>query len=700
MFPFKAQAIDTQTCSADDNTCAQFKLITNSDRQIQKITKINLLPPYDHTFDNSNIPQIFKGLITEMTLIGYELQAPSLIFDTAGSTINIKDSKIATSMKGIFGTMVIDNSIINGDMLIPGGGDKSQISLINNSSITGKLSTNIRNNSYDQVKFTLNSGSLNLLSGSSAFITLDANTGTNTLRMQDTFLRLTQNSTFTGTLTAIGNNELVAGEGSDLNLKDNSVFEGILMADYSKNFNNNITIGSNTKLLLKANLSSNKLGNVKTGDIGHWDGTLNTTGSGNYLEMDSSVATSAGDWVFLGLQYNSTYNGTLFTKGTKNFIGGVGSLTLAAGSYFDGILLLIDQSSFLNPDGDVILEGGSVFQGTFQANILTLKAANNFLYYDPDTTYLNLNTDSYFKTLKIISGTHSISDIISSSITSPILNMGGTLYMNFVGEKDDKNAKPSGQPFRGTALFEGDIYTYKGDTNLDLTNTFYLSSGGSEMVSSIFELLSNLEKEQEKTGDQISKDELINTVKKMVDQKIKPTTILAQGNGRNYISYDADNFANETPGAIKTGITFRIAKLFIPSVFNIYTRDNAENNFGISGELDLKTNIYYSGGITNFILAEHSAIDSSVQKNERTEYSRNKEENAANGTINDRIFSNGLIIHLDGKKANELLKDYREIFPINFLGLSVDKTSAYTQLAQEKTCASDSTKCLKDDDST
>ncbi|WP_180674043.1 autotransporter outer membrane beta-barrel domain-containing protein, partial [Helicobacter sp. 13S00482-2] len=30
----------------------------------------------------------------------------------------------------------------------------------------------------------------------------------------------------------------------------------------------------------------------------------------------------------------------------------------------------------------------------------------------------------------------------------------------------------------------------------------------------------------------------------------------------------------------------------------------------------------------------------------------------------------------------------------------MDKTSAYTQLAQEKTCASDSTKCLKDDDST
>ncbi|WP_180674060.1 hypothetical protein, partial [Helicobacter sp. 13S00482-2] len=71
----------------------------------------------------------------------------------------------------------------------------------------------------------------------------------------------------------------------------------------------------------------------------------------------------------------------------------------------------------------------------------------------------------------------------------------------------------------------------------------------------------------------------------------------------------------------------------------------------------------------------------------------NTEESIASGMLNNRTYKNGLIIHLDGKKANELLKDYREIFPINFLGLSVDKTSAYTQLAQEKTCASDSTKC-------
>ncbi|WP_219349862.1 hypothetical protein, partial [Helicobacter sp. 13S00482-2] len=340
--------------------------------------------------------------------------------------------------------------------------DKSRIS-----SYTGRLITNIADDAYSLFEsgttawkgavVALTGGELNLLSGSSAFILLGANTGTNTLNMQDTFLRLTQNSIFTGTLTAIGNNELVAGEHSFLNLKDNSVFEGILRTDFTTKEYNHLPTDdgfliniSNSKLFLKANASAKGFK-----DFGGFRGGLSsTTTTNNYLEMDSSVATSAGDWVVLDLNTNyantsgttnATYTGSLFTKGTKNIIvlGNYANFKLDDGSYFDGVLIAKGTSNaarFLNPNGDVTLENGSTFRGVLQANTLTLKGEDNGISGSANSvngTYLDLYNNSYgnstFKGLQVLSGTHTLLGLTSKELTATINNIGGRLSMNFIG---------------------------------------------------------------------------------------------------------------------------------------------------------------------------------------------------------------------------------------------------------------------------
>ncbi|WP_219349861.1 hypothetical protein, partial [Helicobacter sp. 13S00482-2] len=342
--------------------------------------------------------------------------------------------------------------------------DESRIS-----SYTGRLITNITDGAYYKklsddtergAQVVLTGGELNLLSGSSAFMYLNTNytpLAKNTLRMQDTFLRLTKNSNFTGTLTAIGNNELVAGEGSLLNLKDNSVFEGILRTDFTtKEYNhlptdNGFLINiSNSKLFLKANTSAKGFK-----DFGGFRGGLSsTTTTNNYLEMDSSVATSAGDWVVLDLNTayantsgttNATYTGSLFTKGTKNIIvlGNYANFKLDDGSYFDGVLIAKGTSNaarFLNPDGDVTLENGSTFRGVLQANTLTLKGEDNGISGSANSvngTYLDLYNNSYgnstFKGLQVLSGTHTLLGLTSKELTATINNIGGRLSMNFIG---------------------------------------------------------------------------------------------------------------------------------------------------------------------------------------------------------------------------------------------------------------------------
>lgn len=507
------------------------------------------------------------------------------------------------------------------------------------SSYEGKLITSsLYGNNEVKSNIRLNNGSVSFLPGSNVTAYFGADTGANTLSMQDSLVYMTRNSVFSGTINTAGYNRLTLDPNVTINLNAPSVFSGSLVSINRPNLNlstgRTININAKSKFFLKPNDNSSNLTDFKNpaSDFGFFGAIKDNTAAdasvkGNYLEMDSTQAVDNGiggtdDMVALNLTGDtSSFYGTLFTKGSKNYlnIGSGGEFTLDKGSFFDGILIGTNIASFNNPDGNVTLEKGSDFQGRLWANTLTLKGAN--IDNAPDTT---------IKAIQVLSGDNNLH--LRADTTAPILNSGGNLYLNF-DNTDLVNAKP--------ISYKGGIYTYGGKTNINFTKTLYVDPNNS--------------------------------------------TILATGNAINNISYNSD---------MATIQNFASTLAQIPNqlpVYNIYTQDDAQNNFAISGPFSAKANIHYDGGNTSLILADtfSGALDIKAGA-----------DSLSTNSLNGYTYQDGLIISFDAQKADMLLKNYRDLYPTNFASLSIDKLSSSVQTAQEAACKADSTKCLADDDPT
>lgn len=504
------------------------------------------------------------------------------------------------------------------------------------SSYEGRLITSGLNEvSHVQANIWLDNGSVSLLSGSNATLYFGANTGTNSLSMQDTLLYMTRNSLFSGALNTQGYNRLTLDPNVNITLNAPSVFTGSLasvdLPSLSLAGKRSITINAKTTLLLKSNENSSNITDFqKPSTAWGFEGAIydNTTG-GNYLEMDSTQTVDNGiggtdDTVALILDNGTkdkinTFKGTLFTKGSKNYLylGSHSNFTLDAGSFFDGVLVNVNTTTFNNANGNVVLEEGSNFTGRLSANTLTLKGA-----------YVSNAKDTTIKAIQVLSGDNTLE--LPANTTAPILNTGGNLYLSF---------SPTFDTGTDPISYKGGIYTYGGKTNIDFNQTLYADPNES--------------------------------------------TILAAGNAINNISYNSDMttitkflpLISQIPGQLP--------------VYNIYTEDNAQNNFAISGPFSAKANIHYSGGHTTLILADSSSGALDI---------KNGGDSIDNDTINGHTYQDGLSINLDAQKADILLKKYRDLYPSNFASLSIDKLSSTQEALQEAACKADATKCLQDGD--
>lgn len=503
------------------------------------------------------------------------------------------------------------------------------------SSYEGRLITSGLNSaSHVQANIWMNNGSVSLLSGSNATVYFGADKGTNSLSLQDTLLYMTRNSNFVGTLNSQGYNRLTLDPNVSITLNAPSVFKGSLasvdLPSLSLSGNRSITMNAKTALFLKSNENFSVITDPqKPSNTWGFQGAIydNTTG-GNYLEMDSTQEVDNGlgakdDGVVLVFNEGkadklNTFNGTLLTKGTKNYLylGSYSIFKLDPGSFFDGILVATNHTEFDNANGNVVLEEGSYFQGGLSANTLTLKGAT-----------VKNSSDTTIKAIQVLSGDNILE--LTANTTAPILNSGGNLYLSF---------DPNGSTVKEPISFKGGVYTYAGTTNINFTKTLYVDPNGS--------------------------------------------TILASGNAINNISYNSDMATITNFSSLLNQIPNRLP------VYNISTQDNAQNNFAISGPFSAKANINYSGGHTTLILAD-TATDSLNIKNGA---------DLPNDSINGFTYQDGLSISLDAQKANVLLKKYRDLYPTNFVSLSIDKLSSSLQAAQEAACKADNTKCLSDDD--
>lgn len=478
---------------------------------------------------------------------------------------------------------------------------------------------------------TLNYGHMNLLSGSDVYAKLNAATGDNSLSMRDSAVHLQSGSGFGGSLGGTGYNRLYLDDGISLNLSKASSYQGSLI---SNGGSNTINISAKTALYLKPNANASDMTNYQKppttlGFSGH---IYDTTSGGNYLELDSTAQVDNGqggkdNMVAIVLKDGTSDNpnkftGTLFTKGTNNYINLAShtSFTLDAESYFDGILVTDNYIDFDNRNGNVVLEKGSDFTGGLSANTLILKGAT-----------VKNSSDTIIRGIQVLEGENEVH--LSENTTAPITNNGGTLWLNF---------NPDNSLKKNPAIsFKGSIYNYGGTNNIDFIKTLYADA--------------------------------------------TPSTILASGEGVNNISYNSD---------MATIQVFATTLATIPNqtpIYNIYTQDNAQNNFAISGPFSAKANIYYSGGNTTLILADNVTGSMDLKTG-------NTPENLAGGSINGYTFNDGVSIKLSSKEADRLLKPYRDIYSSNFASLSIDKLSSTVQLAQAAACKADNTKCLTDDD--
>lgn len=481
---------------------------------------------------------------------------------------------------------------------------------------------------------TLNYGSMSLLSGSNVNAKLIANTGKNALMMQDSIVYLQGGSSFNGSLNSTGYNRLTLDPNVSINLTDTSSYMGSLV---TSNGSGIININAKTQLFLKPNETSANMPTdmtKPTQSIG-FEGTLiDNTAGGNYLEMDSTQAVSNGEgvddeWVALVLDKGTSTAKNTF-KGTLFTKGEKNYLYL--GSYSD---FTLDAGSFF--DGVLIAKDSTAFDN--QNGNVTLESGSNFVgALSANTltlkgaTVLNSNT-AIIKAVQVLSGENDLT--FSANTTAPILNDGGTLYLSF-------NPNSSASPLSAIS-FKGGIYTYGGATSIDFTKTLYVDPNTS--------------------------------------------TILASGKAINNISYNSDL---ATIGAFSSLLAQIPDEL---PVYNIYTQDEARNNFAISGPFSAKANIYYTGGYTTLILADTPSGTVDLKGG-------NAPSDIASGKLNGYTYQDGLLINLDAQKADKILKPYRDIYPTNFASLSIDKLSSVKQAGQAAACKADSTKCLSDDDST
>lgn len=598
--------------------------------------------------DSTNRPNLYLSL-NDTTMTGEDIKNQGNLQIIAGNASSIK-ANITTGFNddGSMNHSSNFNLYLNAqDLVINHGmtstnsdgslqGDVIDANKI--SSYEGRLITSGLNLvDHVQANMWLNNGSLSLLSGSNATLYFGADKGTNSLSMQDTLLYMTRNSLFSGSLNAEGYNRLTLDPNVNITLNAPSVFRGSLASvdlatpNVTLSGQRSITMNAQTALFLKSNESFDKITdpNNPSNSWGFQGAIYDNTAGGNYLEMDSTQAVDNGiggtdDGVVLVLNEGTKdkgnkFKGTLFTKGTKNYLylGSYSTFTLDAGSFFDGVLVNVNTTTFNNANGNVVLEEGSYFYGGLSANTLTLKGA-----------YVSNSKNATIKAIQVLSGDNTLE--LPANTTAPILNNGGNLYLSF-DPKFDTGTDP--------ISYKGGIYTYGGKTNIDFTKTLYADPNES--------------------------------------------TILATGNAINNISYNSDMatitkflpLISQIPGQLP--------------VYNIYTEDDAQNNFAISGPFSAKANIHYSGGHTTLILADTSSGALDI---------KNGGDSIDSDTINGHTYQDGLSINLDAKKADVLLKNYRDLYPSNFASLSIDKLSSVQEALQEAACKADSTKCLSDDD--
>lgn len=504
----------------------------------------------------------------------------------------------------------------------------------NASSYEGRLITSgLNEDSHVQANIWLDNGSVSLLAGSNATVYFGANTGTNALSMQDSLLYMTRNSLFTGTLNTQGYNRLTLDPNVNITLNAPSVFRGSLVSldlpSLGLSGNRSITINAKTALFLKPNEMSEKA----SSPWGFEGALYDNTSGGNYLEMDSTQAVPNGlgdmdDMVVLILDKGTSAAHNSF-KGTLFTKGEKNYLDL--GSYSDFIL---DAGSFF--DGYLIDADNSTFDN--QNGNVTLEKGSDFRGNLSANTLtlkgarITNNGNAIIKALQVLSGDNDLK--LSSNTTAPILNSGGNLYLSFNPANYDTKATTP-------ISFKGGVYTYGGKTNIDFTNTLYVDPNTS--------------------------------------------TILASGNAINNISYNSDMTTISAFSSLLSQIPDELP------VYNIYTQDNAQNNFAISGPFSAKANIYYTGGHTTLILADTTSGTMDLK-------SENAPSDIASAKLNGYTYEDGLSISLDAQKADKLLKSYRDIYATNFASLSINKLSSVKQAAQVAACKADSTKCLSDDD--
>ncbi|PAF54500.1 hypothetical protein BKH42_00905 [Helicobacter sp. 13S00482-2] len=547
---------------------------------------------------------------------------------TVNGNITWGDSTFINSVSKDKGLYFTNKSILNGDIIADDTGNNATYNTFSfdNSSMNGNINLRKKKNGQENavtVNFTGNSAFSGDITGDSI---IWANFDTGTIIKSNTISNANVNSTlkFTG-------------------VKDSSIvnidFSGVITGDLSHSDIGNLNNGATS--------SSLSLSNQKT------DTSLNQDADA------SSPINILGDVTFAGtlnIDYHNSVAKSLSLSGTSNLsfsdTSNVGALNVSGGQ---STLNLINQSTLgaLNvSDGNstVNLKSGSLVLSTIGVTSKTATSSVSFssaLSGDGSIDFTKSNEMLKQKLADLAKTAPNAPEDEPTTVVSSAVDNEPTDSSNAPSDPDSNSSISSLTPQEilsylsqsNISSYAGNILTTEGQNNVDFHDSLYLggnvnTTGGTANVTLSF------------SDAFISKLQANDFTNKLLYGGDGPLFVVTT-NGQNAVN----NIA--LSGSVKGVAQFN----YLKGETNIVFADSISKNADGS-------DVAFSGGdSTDF-------GDINVFDPNSTDASKKQVK------VNGLTYQSGIYLNLDSAKADEILKNYRDIFPINSTTFKIDKVSS------------------------
>ncbi|WP_143428283.1 hypothetical protein, partial [Helicobacter sp. 13S00477-4] len=633
------------------------------------------------------------------SLINSNIKSGIYLMGSSSATINLSKKSNINQISGV-GKV---------DVTIDGSSVGSIVNENVNSIITFANTDNIDSLTINSIE-----GFKGKINGTIQNTTIDSMTGDNvwTLAVSNSTLKNIVNTNVSSSLT-LGENVKI----------DDLAFSGVLKGTLKNStFGDILNTNANSDLVIENTAPSSDEGSDETTPIvtdtyrengnlvyaGKLSGTvhqttfksmtLSGTGTDFYLKSKSQIEnlsiTSGKSTINLD---NSSVAGNIVINGKDT----EGTLNLDNGAELIKLIYLKEGTININAKNQSSLGTLSVDGGVAKINASASILQGGVLTTTGNTN-INLIADSQIKEGILTKGGNATITLSASKIVGTIVTSGGSMAMKVQDKSQitDKVLTQAGNTNIDIieSSLDGNIYTIGGTSNITIQNAIF---SGNEI----------------QTQGGVSNVAFSSDVSKisLTDDILPETGILGYLQKSNISAYSGNVFTvggvnnvdfkdsiyiggsiNTIDGVSNVTLSFsdafvqklkesEVTKAFLTSgsgpEFNILTSGGTAN-IALTGSFKGMANINYQGGVTNLVFADRVSAGDALSGDALEEsYSINPVFKSSDAlapivystTINGQTYEDGVLVSLDGLKANTLLSPYRKFFKTNTAKISVDK---------------------------